>query len=108
MTLILLSVVALCPIIACPLAADSHSGDSCCHKPQSHPDPCPAKSIPDCPYTILQKSNANPGSAYAPSLGVLAQTAHISPPLVSGHVAPAPLRLADSAGLYLRNCVLLV
>jgi len=109
MVLVLVSVVALCPSIACPLTAASHGpSGSCCHKPQTHPAPCPAKTVPDCPYSILEKSKTNPAATHAKWVGSVIRTEHSAAlPLVSLTVE-APCRLVDVSGLFLRNRVLLI
>jgi len=109
MTLVLLGIVALCPAVICPLAAAScaNSG-SCCHKPQPHPAPCPAKSIPDCPYSILEKSKAGPGATHAKWIGAMVR-AELSANLpIAVATVYAPCRLVDVSGLFLRNRVLLI
>ncbi|MGO4879939.1 MAG: hypothetical protein ACLP59_03850 [Bryobacteraceae bacterium] len=107
LTLFLVSVVALCPAIACPLTAHSDSG-SCCHKPQSHHDPCPAKSVPDCPYTILEKSTTNKGAPHAMWIAALVNTGQLVALPVAGVTVHVPSRISDASCLYLRNRVLLI
>src|SRR5579863_6779306 len=108
MTLILVSIVVLCPIVACPLSAKSQPNHSCCHKPQSHPAPCPTKDAPDCPYTILQKSKTNPGVAHAQWFGSILRADNTHDLLSLGLIAHTPCRLVNSAGLFLLNHVLLI
>lgn len=109
MSLFLVSVVALCPSIACPLTAASHAqSGSCCHPPQSHPGPCPAKKVPDCPYSILEKSKTNPAATHAKWVGSLVRTEHSAVLLVAGPAIEVPCRLVDVSGLFLRNRVLLI
>jgi hypothetical protein len=101
MILVLLSVIVLCPAIACPLTASSQTQSGCCHKPQT-------KTVPDCPYSILQKSKTNPAATHAKWVGSItraSQTAAL--PRVSRTV-DAPCRLVDASGLFLRNRVLLI
>ena len=107
MTLLLLSVIVLCPIIVCPLTAQPLS-DSCCHKRPSHPAPCPTSSVPDCPYSILEKTKAS-------SVPVLvmwpAAIIHAAPPVelpVFDRFVPHQQHVADASGLFLRNRVLLI
>jgi len=108
MALILLSVIALCPLIICPLNPGSEAvSHACCHKSQSHPTPSPTKQVPDCPYSILAKSKTNAG-AYTLWTAVVAQTSYtISVPELP-EAAHADYRLVDSTGLFLRNRVLLI
>jgi hypothetical protein len=97
MVLLLLSVVPLCALIACPVTVSS-----CCHKQ-------PAKTLPDCPYSILQKGKTNPTAIHAQWVGAIAQAnrgAILPPP--AGQTIEAPARLIDTAGLFLRNRVLLI
>src|ERR1022692_3358388 len=91
MILVLISVVALCPSIACPLTAPSHApSGSCCHKPQTHPAPCPAKTVPDCPYSILRKSTTNPSATHAKWVGSIVRTEHSANPPPPPPPPPAP------------------
>ena len=93
--LFFVSVVVLCPAIACPLTAPS-----CCHKP--------VKAAPDCPYSILEKSKTNPAATHAKWVGSIVRTEHCATLPVAVRAANAPCRLVDAAGLFLRNRVLLI
>jgi hypothetical protein len=96
MTLVLLAIVTLCPLMACPPTTPS-----CCHKPET-------KTVPDCPYSILQKSKTNPAPTYVKWVAAIFRAGHTTAlPLVSLTV-DAPCRLADASGLFLRNRVLLI
>ena len=109
MVLVLVSVLELCPAVACPRAAASHAqSGSCCHKPQPDPARCPAKTIPDCPYSILQKSKTNPAATHAKWVGSIVGTEHSATLPVTGLTVTAPCRLVDVSGLFLRNRVLLI
>ena len=109
MTLILISVVALCPAVACPLMAAAHAeSGSCCHQPQTHPAPCPLKSVPDCPYSILEKSKTNPGATHGKLVAAVIRTAPLVTLPVAGLAVSVPCRLVDAAGLFLRIRVLLI
>ena len=108
MVLMLLSIVTVCPLLACPLmersAAASHS---CCHHKAAHPAPCPMQTARECPYTILGKSDRNPAGSPATAL----LPVDIWPGLVSSEYAPADHaagRVINSAGLFLRNRTLLI
>jgi hypothetical protein len=109
MILILVAIVALCPAIVCPLTAQSQAqSGSCCHKPPSHRAPCPAKSVPACPYSVLEKSNATQAAAHTHlALAVVRAEPGFSLPLSSPAAHP-PSRLVDANGLFLRNRVLLI
>lgn len=101
MILFLVSVAALCPLIACPLTADSQAPSGCCHKRQT-------KTIPDCPYSILQKSKTNATATGAQWVDAIVHVErHAALPL-AGHTADVPCRLVDVSGLFLRNRVLLI
>jgi len=106
MVLVLLGAVTFCSLIACPLAAAA--SDSCCHKPQSSSGPpCHSKTLQDCPYLLLENGKTAPIATYA----VTAHTQPVTPELTlqDGHsIVPAGFRLTDSAGLFLRNRVLLI
>lgn len=93
--LFLVSVAALCPALACPLTAPS-----CCHKP--------AKTVPDCPYSILQKSKTSPAATHAKWVGSIVRTEHSAALPATGFTVLIPCRLVDAAGLFLRNRVLLI
>jgi hypothetical protein len=101
MILVLVSVVALCPALACPLTAASHApSGSCCHKPPTHPAPCP--------HSILEKGKTNPAATHAKWVGSIAQMEHNAILPVAGLTVTAPCRLVDTSGLFLRNGVLLI
>ncbi len=109
MTLILISVVALCPAVACPLMAAAHvEASSCCHKPQTHPAPCPLKSVPDCPYSILEKSKKDSGATQGKWVAAVIRTAPMVTLPVASVAVSVPCRLVDVGELFLRNRVLLI
>jgi hypothetical protein len=93
--LFLVSVVALCPAIVCPITAPS-----CCHKP--------AKTTPDCPYSILEKSKASPVVTHAKWVASIVRAEHRAVILIAGPTVEVPSRMADVSGLFLRNRVLLI
>ncbi|HTQ58326.1 MAG TPA: hypothetical protein VMI94_27880 [Bryobacteraceae bacterium] len=105
MTVILVTVVVLCPSVICAVHAASQP-DSCCHK--SHQSPCPAKTAPDCPYTLLEKSRTNTGLSPWTWAVAAVWTPPAVPALAAGRVSQPQTRLVDSGGSFLRNCVLLV
>jgi hypothetical protein len=96
MVLLLVSIVALCPVIACP-----PNSPSCCHKPQT-------KTVPDCPYSILEKSKANPAATHAKWVGAVVRTEHSVTLPLAAPANDAPQRIVDASGLFLRNRVLLI
>jgi hypothetical protein len=106
-TLVLLGITALCPQWVCAPeeAANTHS---CCPESQQQThhthNPCDATSQ-TCPYLLLQKSKA-----VALALPVLAPGMISAPTLQTRfeRVAAIPSMVRDSAGLYLRNHVLLI
>lgn len=94
MALTVVSILTLCPLILCqPLAA------SCCHHQ-------PSQSVP-CPYTILEKSKANPTAHYTVAMHFLPAS---PAPCAAQHVSTVQneSRLLNAAGLFLRNRVLLI
>jgi hypothetical protein len=108
MALMLLSIVAVCPLMACPIAAGSDSGGaSCCRKSQHPPASCPRTTVRDCPYLVLENSKT-PDTA----LPILAFILHpISTDIVVSSyfsILPAESRLPNSAGLLLRIRVMRV
>jgi len=109
LSVVLIAVIALCPSVICPLAAGQTDSGSCCHPHQQHsqPAPCPLKSLPNCPYTILEKSKTTPvvdlGNGIAPLPAALA------PPLQTvSFLRIDRVYLADCSGAFLRNRVLLI
>jgi hypothetical protein len=96
MTLVLLAIVTLCPLMACPPTVPS-----CCHKPET-------KTVPDCPYSILQKSKTNSAPTHVKWVAAIFRASHTATlPLVSLSIY-APCRLVDASCLFLRNRVLLI
>jgi hypothetical protein len=93
--LFLVSVAALCPALAC-----APTPSSCCHKP--------ARTVPDCPYSILEKSKTNPAATHAKWVGSIARTDEGVMLPVASRTVNAPCRLVDTSGLFLRNRVLLI
>jgi hypothetical protein len=109
MALILIGIVALCPALLCPLVAASQtSSDSCCHKSQTHSAPCPPKTVPDCPYSILEKSKTNPAATHAKWVEAVVRTEPPAALPLAGLTVLTPCRLIDSSSLFLRNRVLLI
>jgi hypothetical protein len=106
MVLLLLSAVAFCSLIACPLAAAAN--DSCCHKPQSHSGPpCHSKAVQHCPYLVLENGKTTPIATYAVSVHIQPVTPAFN--LRDTHpIVRTEFRLPDSEGLFLRNRVLLI
>ena len=108
MALMLLSIVAVCPLMACPITAGSSGGgESCCHKSQHPPTSCPRTTVRDCPYFVLENGKtpkpALPIFAFVflPASTDIAVSSHLS-------ILPAESRLPNSAGLFLRIRVLRV
>jgi hypothetical protein len=93
--LFLVSVAALCPALAC-----APTPSSCCHKP--------ARTVPDCPYSILEKSKTNPAATHAKWIGTIVRADYSTTLSHPGVIADAPCRLVNTSGLFLRNRVLLI
>jgi len=109
MTVVLLTVIALCPSAACPMRSDLQpDSDSCCHKSHSHPVPCPAKTAPDCPYTIIEKSNINSGASHWSWAGIVSWHKPGVPAVAVSTICHRDGRLVNSADIFLRNRVLLI
>jgi len=88
MTLILVSIVTLCPAVVC-------SYQDCCHR------------TPPCPYSILAKGKTNPAAAH--TIPVQFLPCNPAPTAVSRYAAlQSEFRLPDASGLFLRNHVLLI
>lgn len=105
-TLLLLTIVALCPLLMCPLIAQADASDhGCCHKPHSHHSSCPPQIAPDCPYIALEKSKTQP--VVSPMLA--ARLCRLNPDLgLEVGLAARPTYPRNAAGIYLRNRVLLI
>lgn len=109
LTVVLLSVITLCPSAACPMRTDLQpDSDSCCHKSHSHPVPCPAKTAPDCPYTIIEKSNINTGHWHWIWTGTISWDRPGVPGVTVSDVHYGEDRIVNSADIFLRNRVLLI
>src|SRR5438067_892681 len=101
LALMLLSIVAVCPLMACSIAGGSDGGgESCCHKSQHPPASCPRTTVRDCPYFVLENGKT-PDAASAlfticfhPILTDIAVSSHVS-------ILPGESRLPNSAGLFL-------
>jgi hypothetical protein len=105
----LVTIVGICPVLACPLSEISNSGaHSCCHHSGSQPAPCPPKTtVRICPYFALEKGKVEAAGLYAVSL---VPVPAIGPPAA---LYPAPRilndeRLADFSETFLLNRVLLI
>jgi len=104
LTLVLISFVAICPSMACPLNASAQTG-GCCHKSHQPHDSCHGPVV-DCPYLILEKGKTAVGlsQTLAPpqssTLPVLVKS-------LANLVTPAS-RVPDSADLFLRIRMLLI
>ena len=108
MALMLLSIVAVCPMMACSIAMGPDAGgDSCCHKSQQPPASCPRTTVRDCPYFVLENAKTP-----KPAPAIIAFTFYpVSTDIaVSSHfsILPAENRLPNSAGLFLRIGVMRV
>jgi len=108
MTLTLISILALCPVVFCPLMASEAGSGSCCHKPPSHSAPCSQESVPDCPYSILAKSKTNAGATHATWVGVALRPEHGATLVSCTETVSTPCRLVDAGDLFLRNRILLI
>jgi hypothetical protein len=94
MTLTLVSVITLCPFIACPLQAGS-----CCHHPQSQVTPCP--------YSIIEKGKTSSAAVYPVAVHFLPGNPAL---YTAGHFSAVQpqCRLLNTSGIFLRNRVLLI
>jgi hypothetical protein len=107
-TVVLLSLFAVCPLTACVLALNSDTAHrGCCHKSGPQPTHCPLPTVQDCPYFILEKGKIIQAGA--------AVSVNVSQPVTPDFRVPDRLtglryetRLQDSADLYLRVRVLLI
>jgi len=53
----LLSVITVCPLLACPMPAAT----SCCHHSKTPSVPCTESTFDHCPYVLLEKAKAQQG-----------------------------------------------
>jgi len=106
--MVLVGLLAVCPLMACAMAPEIAPHHGCCHKsPQPQPARCPLPSIQDCPYFILEKGKTSQTTAQV----AVTACRSITPILrVADHffAALTETTLPDSAGLYLRLRVLLI
>ena len=101
--IVLLSLLAICPIPACGMTLAQHG---CCHKPHAQPH-CPMPTVQDCPYFILEKGKTVPSFVgFAPV--IVARTTANSWVQHHSSTIRTEFRLSDSAGLYLRVRALLI
>jgi len=101
--MVLLGLVAVCPIPACAMDAAQHG---CCHKPHARRH-CPMPTIQDCPSFILEKGKTVPSVVgFAPV--ILARTAANSWAQHHPSTYRTEIRRPDPAGLYLRVRALLI
>ena len=100
MIVFLVGILALCPALACSSTAASHTS-SCCHKPG-------AKTVADCPYSILQKSKTSPTATNAKWVVSIVRAPRIVALPITSQTVLVSSRLADVTGLFLRNRVLLI
>jgi hypothetical protein len=108
MALVLVSILAVCPLMACPLTAGSGEvGKPCCHKSQTQPASCPRTTVQDCPYFILENSKTAKTASQTFVIGLPPVSPEVS--VSDGFsILPAKTRLPNSAGLFLRIRVLLI
>jgi len=108
MALMLLTMLAISKIMACPITAGSDGGgESCCRKSQHPPTSCPRTTVRDCPYFILENGKT-PNTA--PPIVTFTFHPTSTDNAVSPNVSILPVesRLPNSADLFLRICVLRV
>ena len=104
-TLLVLSVITACPLLACPLNADyAAAGKSCCHKSHSAPKPC-EPTARNCPYDMLERGKTTPVLAHILSVALIS-TATVVPAPDRDSTAPAFSALSESLPLFLRIRVL--
>jgi hypothetical protein len=103
MAMLLFSILALCPVMACPLTPATKS---CCHKAQTE-FPSYPPTIQACPYLLLDKGQTVTASVILATIAlppVSPNRTVVRASAISGN----EIRLPDSSGLYLRLRVLLI
>src|SRR5438046_81197 len=95
MAVLLLGVITVCPLLACPIKADS------CHKSHS---PC---QVQNCPYFTLERGKTAPATIQTSTVALLAVSPEAQLPHRSSLLQPQG-RIPDSTRLFLRVRVLLI
>jgi hypothetical protein len=108
LAVLLLGVITVCPLLACPLKTDSAATNkSCCHKSHSTPAPCPPPAIQNCPYMALERGKAAPVMAQILTAALIEKSGEtFVPDHVSFVQTSNPIQ--DSTRLFLRIRVLLI
>jgi len=103
MALVLLSILTVCPLMACGPALDS----DCCHRSQPSPTSCPRNTVQACPYLLLENGKTVTAAAHIPN----ATHDSVSPEFAVSDTYTfigSDSRIPSSHGLYLRIRVLLI
>ena len=106
MTAALLTIVTGCSLMAC--AFSTGSSHACCHKHQNGRMPCGSQTaMQQCAYTLLERGRTVTANSSGPAPAAVAAIYQpVRTALSKSTYSPA--RLVDSAGLFLRNRVLLI
>ena len=102
MVWVLLSILTVCPLMACGPALDS----DCCHRSQPSPT-CPKTTLQECPYSLLEKGKTAAAVTQVLSVALDPVSPDVS---VSDDYSfiQTTNRVPSSNGLYLRIRVLLI
>jgi len=103
MALVLLSILTVCPLMACGPALDS----DCCHRSQPSPTSCPKTTLQECPYSLLDKGKTATAMVHALSVALEPVPLDVSVSDPSSFIRNKN-RVPSSNGLYLRIRVLLI
>ncbi len=103
LALALLSILTVCPLMACGFMLDSR----CCHDSQSLPLSCPKATLQDCPYTLLEKGKTATAMAQVSSVALEPVSSTASDSHAHSFIQHKN-RVPNSNGLYLRIRVLLI
>jgi hypothetical protein len=100
LALVLLSILTVCPLMACGPTLDS----SCCHP---SPASCPKTTLQECPYSLLEKGKTATAMAHVLSVALqpVSSDAGVS---AAYSFIQSKNRVPSSNGLYLRIRVLLI
>src|SRR5258708_20297261 len=102
MALVLLSILTVCPLMACGPVLDS----DCCHRSQPSPTSCPKTTLQECPYSLLEKGKTATAIVHVLSAALEPVSPDVSDS--SAYTIHSTNTFPTSNRLYLRIRVLLI